>query len=263
MNKTAKKLEIGNVELYDFGDIKLHAYQTNDPLADEVYIFEKYGHAAIVESPAFHTGVKELEWYINNLNLKIDGILLAYHMAAGGEFLKDARKYTTKNTEEYSLNGGGKALNDNFTNIFGENFDSTAHKATDYIGEGPITIAGIEFQISLTQDAFDIFVPEININYIHMLGHDCHSIIAGEKHADLIIEQLEGFIDNDSVLILNSHHTPENCDDAKMKINYINDIKATALSSKDADSFKQSIKQKYSNYTGENYLDMTTGFFFA
>lgn len=34
-------LQKGEINLYDFGAIKLHAYKTNDPMDDEVFIFEK------------------------------------------------------------------------------------------------------------------------------------------------------------------------------------------------------------------------------
>lgn len=41
MNKntfTTVRLDKGTVALYDFGAIKLHAYQTNDPISDEVFV---------------------------------------------------------------------------------------------------------------------------------------------------------------------------------------------------------------------------------
>ena len=33
-------LKSGSVNVYDYGDVKLHAYFTNDPLADVAYIVE-------------------------------------------------------------------------------------------------------------------------------------------------------------------------------------------------------------------------------
>ena len=55
------------------------------------------------------------------------------------------------------------------------------------IGEGKINIDGIDFVIHQTAEAFDVEIPEINAVYTHMLGHDCHSIVAGAGHADAII----------------------------------------------------------------------------
>ena len=54
MNKntfTAVKLSKGEVNVYDFGTVKLHAYKTNDFIDNEVFIVEKAGKAVILESP--------------------------------------------------------------------------------------------------------------------------------------------------------------------------------------------------------------------
>lgn len=49
------KLAKGEMNIYDFGGIKLHAYKTNDPIDDEVFVVEKSGKAVIIESPCFLT----------------------------------------------------------------------------------------------------------------------------------------------------------------------------------------------------------------
>lgn len=44
MNKntfTAVKLAKGEMNVYHFGDVQLHAYKTNDLIDDEVFIVEK------------------------------------------------------------------------------------------------------------------------------------------------------------------------------------------------------------------------------
>ncbi|WP_395150610.1 hypothetical protein [uncultured Allofournierella sp.] len=69
------------------------------------------------------------------------------------------------------------------------------HKITHVIGEGKVTIGGIDFIIKQTAEAFDIEIPEINAVYTHMLGRDCHSIVAGTGHADAMIETLKGYIE--------------------------------------------------------------------
>ncbi|MGN1115723.1 MAG: hypothetical protein ACI4TH_04070, partial [Candidatus Ornithomonoglobus sp.] len=112
-------------------------------------------------------------------------------------------------------------------------------------------------------DAFDIEIPEINAVYTHMLGHDCHSIVAGATHADVIISQLTDYIARGIDLILTSHYTPEDLKDAQTKIDYLKDLKVIADECKAADEFKAAVKEKYGNYSGDNYLDMTAGFFFG
>lgn len=263
MNKntfTTVKLAKGEMNIYDFGKIKLHAYKTNDFIDDEAFIVEKNGKAVIIESPCFFDNIKELTEYLKNIEVK--GILIAYH-GAGAEFLPEVPKYATQNAADYSENGGGKALVDNFTTAFGEIFDNSIHRITNVIEEGKITIGGIDFVIKQTPEAFDIEIPEINAVYTHMLGHDCHSIVAGTTHADGIIAELFSYIDKGYDLILTSHYTPEDLKDAQTKIDYLENLKKIAENSADADSFKAEVQKQYPQYSGQNYLDMTAGFFYA
>ena len=263
MNKntfTTVTLNKGEMNVYDFGGIKLHAYKTNDFIDDEVFIVEKNGKAVIIESPCFFDNIKELTEYLNDI--EVEGMLIAYH-GAGAAFLPKAPKYATQNAVDYSENGGGKALIDNFTKTFGEIFDHSIHRITAVIGAGKVTIGGIDFVIKQTAEAFDIAIPEINAVYTHMLGHDCHSIVAGAGHADGIIAELRSYIEKGYDLILTSHYTPEDLKDAQTKIDYLENLKKIAANCADADSFKAAVQNQYPTYSGQNYLDMTAGFFYA
>ena len=254
------KLAKGEMNIYDFGGIRLHAYKTNDLIDDEVFIIEKNGKAVIIESPCFFENNRELEAYLKDM--EAEGMLIAYH-GAGGSFLPEVPKYATKNAVAYSENGGGKALIDQFTATFGEIFDASVHRISDGIEEGEVNVGGVDFVIKQTAEAFDIEIPEINAVYTHMLGHDCHSIVAGAGHADAVIAHLKSYIEKGYDLILTSHYTPEDLKDAEMKIAYIENLKKIASSCSDAGSFKDEVKKQYPAYSGENYLDMTAGFFFG
>lgn len=254
------KLAKGEMNIYDFGAVKLHAYKTNDFIDDEVFVVEKNGKAVIIESTCFFDNNQELEQYLKDMD--VEGLLVAYH-GAGATFLPDVPKYATQNAVDYSENGGGKALIDNFTNAFGDAFDSSVHKIDKIISEGRVTIGGIDFVITQTADAFDVEIPEINAVYTHMLGHDCHSIVAGAAHADAIIAQLNDYIQKGYDLILTSHYTPEDLKDAKTKIAYLENLKTIAKACASAEEFKAEVQKQYPDYSGENYLDMTTGFFFG
>ena len=97
------------------------------------------------------------------------------------------------------------------------------------IDEGKLTIGGMDFIIKQTGDAFDVEIPEINAVYTHMLGHDCHSIVAGAGHADAMIAELKRYIEKGYDLILTSHYTPEDLKDAETKIAYLENLKKIAL----------------------------------
>ena len=262
MNKrdfTAVQLAQGEMHIYDFGGVKLHAYQTGDPLADEVFLIEKAGKFIAIESPCFTGSIRALNEYLAGRD--VAGVLAAYH-GAGASFLPDVPKYATANAAEYARNGGGKALIDQFTAAFGSDFDSSIHPISRILSEGDVTIGGIRFVIHQTAEAFDVEIPEINAVYTHMLGHDCHSIVAGSGHADAMIAQLRGYIQAGYGLILTSHYTPEDLKDAEAKICYLEELKTIASSCANGTSFKAAVRERYPAYSGENYLDMTAGFFF-
>lgn len=88
MNKntfTTVKLAKGEMNIYDFDGVRLHAYKTNDFIDDEVFIVEKNGKAVIIESPCFFDNNKELEQYLKDVEL--EGMLIAYH-GAGEHFCR-------------------------------------------------------------------------------------------------------------------------------------------------------------------------------
>lgn len=253
-------LKRGEVAVYDFGAVKLHAYRTNDPMSDEVFIVQKNGVAVVIESPCFHDNIRELTDYLSGM--QIAGVLVAYH-GAGATFLPDVPKYATENAVAYSENGGGKALITNFTAAFGDTFDNTVHRITNLLTAGETSIGGIRFKIHPTHEAFDVEIPEINAVYTHMLGHDCHSIVAGGAHADAMIAGLRQYIANGYDLILTSHYTPEDLKDAETKIAYLEDLKRIAAGSRSKEDFRSAVIKQYPQYDGENYLDMTADFFFG
>ena len=261
INNKVIALTKGEVMVYSFGEIKLHAYKTNDLINNEVFILERDGKGIIIEPPCFYENIKELEKYLDSIHVKIEAILPSYHMA-GASLLKDVPVYSTKKADNFGHNGGGKALIDNFKEAFGDIFDSSIFTTTNIIEADTIKLIGIKLNIIPTTDAFDIEIPEINAVYTHMLGHDTHSIVAGEKHADMLIAQLEEFLAKNYTLVLSSHYTPEGLKDVETKISYLKDLKIIAKNNKTPELFKKAVKDKYPSYLGENYLDMTTAIFY-
>ncbi len=154
-------------------------------------------------------------------------------------------------------------LNDGFIPSFGADFDEKLPTITEILTEKSYNIGGFELNIIYHNENIEIELPQINSVYTHMLGHDCHSIVAGEGHANAIIEQLKGYIEKNYTLVLSSHYLPETINDVKTKMDYLEELKNIAKESSNGDEFKEKVKVKYPNYSGLNYLDMTTGYFFA
>lgn len=259
---TAIELGTGSMNVYDFGTAKLHAYKTNDPIDDEVFIIEKDGRGFVIEYPCFFANIAELTRYIADAGIQIEGIVAAYHMA-GATFLPDTPVYATKEADVYGHEGGGKALIDGFAQAFGDAFDASIPQVANYIEGDELELAGVAMKIVRNAEAFDIEIPELNVVYTHMLGHDCHSIVASAGHADAIIAQLKGYQSAGIDLVLTSHYTPEDQKDVQTKIDYLESLKQIAAGCTDAAGFKAAVQKRYPEYAGENYLDMTCGFFFG
>lgn len=69
--------------VYDVGEVRVHDYSTADYIDDQVILLEKNKKVAVIESPAFYDNNKKLEKYIESLGVKLDGVLLSYHMGGG------------------------------------------------------------------------------------------------------------------------------------------------------------------------------------
>ncbi len=264
MNKIADRtveLNKGHVDIYNKGSIMLYAYQTRDAIDNEVFIVVKAGRGVVIELPCFYDNIQELTDFLNQENIRVEAKLVAYH-AAGASFLPEVPAYGTASSVAYNTTGSGAGLVANFKNAFGASFDAGLCGADHILEEGETELAGIRFVVKPNAEAYDLEIPEINCVYTHMMGHDCHSIVAGCPHADGIISQLNYYIRHGFDLVLTSHYTPEDLKDAKTKVAYLNDLKDIALTCETAEEMKAKVQEKYPGYSGMNYLDMTVGFFF-
>ncbi len=49
----------------------------------------------------------------------------------------------------------------------------------------------------------------------------------------------------------------------RTKIEYLENLKTIAAECRNADEFKSRVRAEYPDYGGDNYLEMTAGFFYA
>lgn len=240
MNSVRVNLNKVFVDVYDFGDIKLHCYQTNDAMNDESYILENDKNVLLLEFPAFYDNLEEFEKYVKGINKNIVGKVFSDH-PNGGTIFTDVKGYASEGTIKSMREGTIHNLVSNFVKVFN---------------------GGFELKITYHEENIEVEFPQIKCVYTHMLGHDCYSIVAGENHANAIIEQLQGYKKNGYILVLSSHYTPETLEDVDTKIDYLESLKDIANLSSDENDFKEKVKAKYPNYSGLNYLDMTASLFF-
>ena len=261
MEKTKINLKKGLVEIYNFGEIKLHCYQTNDLMSDESYILENQENLLLVEFPAFYDNLEEFESYVKGIGKTIVGKVFSDH-PNGGTIFQDVKGYASEGTIKSMKEGTIHGLVTGFETSFGGAFAKEYHKITDVLKDKNVNIGGFELNITYHDENIEIEFPQIGCVYTHMLGHDCHSIVAGEGHADAIIAQLNSYKQKGYKLILSSHYTPETLEDVDTKIAYLEELKKITRECSNKEEFKDRVKERFSEYSGLNYLDMTADFFF-
>lgn len=202
-------------------DVKWIGYdEIMNKMDDESYILENKENVLLVEFPAFYDNLEEFEKYVKELNKNIVGKVFSDH-PNGGTILKDVKGYASEGTKKSMKEGTIHNLVTGFEKSFNGAFAKEFHKITDVLKDEKANIGGFELKITYHEENIEIEFPQIGCVYTHMLGHDCHSIVAGEGHANVIIAQLKRYKENGYNLVLSSHYTPETLKDVDTKIAYL------------------------------------------
>lgn len=247
-----------NFTVYDFGKIKLHAYNTNDPLSDEAYILESSTSLVGIELPSFTKNLELWKKYVASLNKPIQDIFIANH-PTGASYVKNKNIYATKEAKNSIENGAISFITQGLSKNFGKDFhgESEVIEINKIINPGEFTIGDIKFNIIPNEYSYDIEIPAINSIYTHMLGKTTHSIINKTEEIDTLIKTLKNYQDKNYLFILSAHSTPERQDAVAEKIHYIKKIKEFSKKYHTKEEFIKNIKNEFPNYSGENYLEMT------
>ena len=259
--QTTVQMELGSVVVYNFGDVRLHSYNSSDALGDQCYLVESPEGVVMIETGAFTANLTEWKRYIDSLNKPIAGALLAYH-PNGIKLFGDVAVYATENAlENWGEGGSIRALTDGFIVSFGDAIAANHPSKATLVNLGDtVTLAGVDFIIRDEGDgAYGIEIPAINCVYIHMLGSDCHNILTSKEHISAFAEELKGF---NYDLVLTSHYAPEGQDAVAAKIAYLEKALELARACTDAAGFTQAMNEAFPDYSGANYLEMTAGMLF-
>lgn len=255
-------LKNGSVNIYDYGNVKLHAYFTGDPLANVAYIIESQDALAGIELPAFTAGLETWKDYIKTLGKPMNDIFIACH-PAGASYIKGMKVYGTKGAQKSITSGSTGATTQGLFAAFGTDFHGGEDTAaiTDTVN-GKVQLAGVDFEVIDRGESYDLAIPSMNVIYTHMLGKTTHSILTSTAHIEAFLQMLKEYQAAGYDMILTSHGGPEKQDAVAEKISYLNKTKEIIAISKTADEFKANMKTAFPAYDGENYLDMTAGFLF-
>ena len=258
------KISTGNVTVYDYGNIKLHAYATGDALGDEVYILENETELVGIELPSFTENLDSWQEYIKELNKPMENIFVSSH-ATGESYLDGVNVYATEKAKESIESGSVFATTQGLYETFGDDFHggNDMVQVTNTVSEGVINIAGIDFNVINNGDTYDIEIPEINAIYTHMLGKTTHSILVSADAMDSMLDTLHSYKDAGYNMILSAHSEPEGQDAVEEKISYVEKAKELYDECKTADEFISEMKKAYPDYSGENYLEMSASALYA
>jgi hypothetical protein len=264
---TYKTLETKTVIVYDFGNTKLHLYETKDVFNSMIMILVKDKKAMVIESPLFKDLHDELANYLNSLELEELNIMVSYH-AIGATF---ARSGKVKFDNIYSMNGAVKYYTesgDGFASLqqlkamLGDNFDSNIYTEASILENGTHNLAGIDYLLTETEVGFDVEIPELNIVHNHIMGHDRHTMIFRYDFLEDELNLLKKYQEKGYKMLFSSHSEVESAGDISIKINYLEDLRDTAKGSKNGTEFKEKMRAKYPNMGWQMYLDNTASLLF-
>ncbi len=130
-----KKLGVGKVQVRDFGVIKLHSYETMDPLGDVCFLLETPHNLVAVESPAFDDSISEWKAYTGALNKPLTDILIASH-PTGGKWYGNATSHATEGARQAIASGSTRKLALSLGETFGKGFNTDIAEIDSVLSAG-------------------------------------------------------------------------------------------------------------------------------
>ncbi|WP_324027231.1 hypothetical protein QSV08_05290 [Maribacter sp. BPC-D8] len=256
-NTKAVQLDKGTMQIFDYGETKVHVYETKGFFNTHAFFIEKNGKGVLIETPPMKDNYKELVNYIVGLGYTNIDVMVSYHLIGKHFFDTDKLKfnhiYSNQESLDYMTNSGNESLS-KLAEVSGEDLDETTIVPTDLLEAGAQEISGIPFIITPTGFGFDVEMPEIKAVHLHMVGHDNHTMIFNSEFIDTVMNELTAFQEKGYTTYFSSHSAPETSGEVTIKINYLKEMKAILAASKNSEEFIQKMDKAYPNFGWRNYL---------
>lgn len=257
-----KRLSAGTVTVYDFGKVRLHAYNTGDAMADAAFLVEGKKAVVGIELPSFDVNLAEWKAYADSLGKPMNDIIISDH-AAGGAYVRDVRVWGTDGARKSVESGAANGITAQLFHVYGPEFrGEELARIANILHGGKNKVAGIDFVVFDRGSSFDVAIPAADAIYTHMLGKYVHSIIGSRADASSLLETLRSYQKGGYRFILSSHAGVEGQDAVSEKIAYVEKLMEFAGTAESRAEFVQAAEAAFPGYEGKNYLEMTAAAFF-
>ena len=252
----------GEVTVTEYGDVKLHAFRTADPLTDESYALESKDGVVLIEGAILKSDIQAWKDYVDHLGKPVVGAFLADH-PNGYDILGYPIYTTDKALQNWQPGGAIYGISGGLVSAFGDTAAAALPAPSEVahvVKEGEtVKLAGIELRALATDDdGFELEIPALNAVYRHMMGSHVHSILGSRDFIEQEIAEMKAYQKAGYTLILTSHYIPEGREAVATKLAYLEKALELSKTSKDGETFKAAMQAAFPDYEGTKYLDMTT-----
>ncbi|MDR0567579.1 MAG: hypothetical protein LBG87_00025 [Spirochaetaceae bacterium] len=257
----SEKLSGGEVQVFDLGGFKLHAFITADPMGDISNIIEGKNEAVILEYAAFTADISAEDGYIQKLGKPVAKVIADYHLA-GLEKISPAQLVLIEGMPEFEKGPVYSGMIANFAAAFFGAMDTSPHGPAEIAAlPSAKNFAGIDFQFS-PGPANDFPAASIiiggKVRYTHWTPAKAHfsPLQIGDRAAvDAVLEDLKKAKASGCVLFTGGHGGGvARIDAVDFQIAYLGKVKELLQTCADADGFTAALHQAYPDLAGDDNL---------
>jgi hypothetical protein len=133
------------------GNLTVHTYQSNDPLADTSFIIESENALVVIDPVAFEENISAFQNYIEKLAKPVNRILVAFH-PAGLNSYPYSPKIITRPLDAFVKSEAGKGMLTNFSEIFNGAMDINVTAFDAVIdADQHFIVDGVSYQLTPTK----------------------------------------------------------------------------------------------------------------
>lgn len=247
----------GKLDVFDFGNFKLHIYTSAEAMADVSAIIEGEKELVVLEQPSFYKSIAEFNEYAKGLNKPVSKVIANYHTGGLADYPGN-KIVMVKGMPEFEKGEVYSGMMQHFANIFGEAMDVRPHNKAKTVVDLNSTHnwAGVNFVFTPGAKS-DFPAASITIGnkayYSHFAPAKAHfsTMQIGNRNAvDAVLKELKYAKSTGSEIFFGSHGIPAKIDTVDFQIEYLEKINELLKKCSDSDIFGQHLIATYPNTDG-------------